>query len=306
MEINKEKKISSIINRINKLEKKEKIHILNILKKYQTNYSKNLNGYFFNLGLLQNETIEKLLDCLDVIENNRDLIYEMDTKRTNLLNYYKNLIEEKIQLSIQNNKKIYTDLLTIKNVSNIYCNIKKIQENTSKNIDIDVLIKEYKKSQKYKKNSVFYRLTEQCKIIKLQNKQYNLSQKRENYADDFNYDNEIEDGDIEEYEEPQEFCEELENIDVENTELDNENNPEHILKKLELCNAKDIDIDEDKENKKCIKIEEENEVEEEPVKEYTENFLKTLADYKVLLSQHNYIFDEDSLCLLIPEDYISF
>ena len=51
-----------------KLTKKEKVHVLNILLVDNDNYTKNTNGYFFNLSHINNETLQKIDDILNLIE----------------------------------------------------------------------------------------------------------------------------------------------------------------------------------------------------------------------------------------------
>lgn len=293
-------KINLIIIRINKLAKKEKIHILNILKKYQPNFSKNFNGYFFNLGLLDKSVIDKIENCLDVIENNRDLIIEMDTKRNDMLIFYKTLIEEKIQLYINNNITLYTNLLTIKPISNVFYNFKKITKDVKKVVDYDILLKEYKKSCKYNKNSVYYSILSKMKSAKTPNRKINESrQDQENTDFDTEFNEDLEE---EIMDEPVDVDVDVDlDLDLEENDLEIfEKNTKKFLQKLE--NNIHIDIESEDENE--VEIIEEQLEDEVDAENNKIEFSKTLIQYKKILSSHNFIFDEDSCCLLEFEEYI--
>jgi small subunit ribosomal protein S4 len=71
------------------LQEKQKVHILNILRTNEIEFTKNSNGYFFNFMSLNDQIIEKICTCLDLIESNTDLVREMDRRRNELLVYYK-------------------------------------------------------------------------------------------------------------------------------------------------------------------------------------------------------------------------
>ena len=163
--------IKDIILRISKLNQKEKVHILNILKTKNIEFTKNANGYFFNFLNIKEDVIEKIHGCLVLIEENTDLIKQMEKRRNELIQYYKLLIEERLQKNIKQKKENYIKKLILKKISEIYLvkkrkNIIK-RKNINPNIDIDILIKEHLKSQfKYTKNSVYHRLITSIKLSK--------------------------------------------------------------------------------------------------------------------------------------------
>ena len=97
------------IEKIQKLHRKEKIYILNILKENNCSYTKNANGYFFDLTCLDPKILDKLNECIELIETNRDIFYEIETKRDEMLYYYKKLIEEKLTQSIKEKKQKIND-----------------------------------------------------------------------------------------------------------------------------------------------------------------------------------------------------
>jgi len=163
--------IKTLINKIKSLNTNEKIHILTILKKHNIEYTKNYNGYFFNLDKIDEPIINKLNQCIDLIETNRDLIYLLDKKRDDHLKYYKTLIETKLNETINIKINNYIQKLKIKSDESFRPFIKKKTKNLFKKklfngkiLDPDLLIKEYNSLQKYEKDSVYYRLYQVCKL----------------------------------------------------------------------------------------------------------------------------------------------
>jgi hypothetical protein len=150
-----------IIVRISRLTKKEKKHILNILVIHDIEFSKNANGYFFNLTNVDSVVIEKVNKCLELIEANRDLIKEMDKRRDELLGHYKGLIEDKLKVSMQLKMQRHIQRLMICPVqSKIQCTTKRGSqfEVRETDADPDVLMKEHLKGRKYAKGSVYHRI----------------------------------------------------------------------------------------------------------------------------------------------------
>ena len=86
--------IKDIIQRIGKLQKKEKMHILNIFKSHKIDFTKNSNGYFINCFTVSDNVIQKIHDCLELIEKNSDLIKDNERKRSELISFYKRILEE--------------------------------------------------------------------------------------------------------------------------------------------------------------------------------------------------------------------
>ena len=76
-----------IIKRIDNLsfrkKKKYYINLFNIINNSNTKYTNNLNGIFFNLNNLDNDTIIKIKIFLDNIENNLDSESETNTTTDN-------------------------------------------------------------------------------------------------------------------------------------------------------------------------------------------------------------------------------
>lgn len=164
--------VQGIVSRIAKLNKKEKLHILNILKTHQKDYTKNAYGYFFNLATIEDDALDKVCKCLELIEKNRDLIWEMDKRRDDVLIYYKSLIEEKLKSTIADKHTKYANMLRIhpmnSDLSISFRRVIKIRKRVhyDEDVDPDVLMKEHMKSKKYPKNSVYHRLMTCCKSLR--------------------------------------------------------------------------------------------------------------------------------------------
>ena len=159
--------VKNIISRINNLSHKEKYHILNILNANDIEYTKNTNGYFFNFLKIDSITLDKLIKCLELIEQNINLIKNMDKKRNDLINSYKIIIEEKLKSSFEKRKNEYIKHLSVQIYqTNISYNIKRIfhirknaKFSTNNCNQAELMLKEYQKSQtKFQKNSVYHRI----------------------------------------------------------------------------------------------------------------------------------------------------
>lgn len=153
-----------IIGRINKLTKKEKIHILSILRQDENIYTKNANGYFFNLGDISEETYTRLKTCVELIESNRDIIKEMNIRRDETIAYYKSLIEEKLLKTLNEKKRVFMDNITLKpvhsNISHEITRVWKIRYQNESNTDIDPDDLMKKPKIQYRKDSVCFKLNE--------------------------------------------------------------------------------------------------------------------------------------------------
>jgi hypothetical protein len=178
----KQKYLRELISKIKRLTVKEKHHILSIFKKYNVEYTKNSNGYFFNLDKINNNILDKVFKCVDLIEEKRELITTLDKKRDTYLEYYKNLIENKLKETINKKKQDYIKQLILipSNISIKKKFVKKVARFS--NLDPDVLMKEHNKSKKYNKSSVFYRINQ--RIVEISRKYRRISNKSTRDDDD--------------------------------------------------------------------------------------------------------------------------
>lgn len=149
-----------LINKVKRLTPKEKNHILSIFKKYNIEFTKNSNGYFFNLDKIESHIIDKVSKCVDLIEQKRELIQSLDKKRDYYLEYYKTLIENKLKETINKKKEQYLNQLMLIPTETYISKKKSRRNRVVINGDPDVLMKEHLKGKKYDKNSVYFRLTQ--------------------------------------------------------------------------------------------------------------------------------------------------
>ena len=156
----KQKYLRDLISNIKRLTIKEKHHILSIFKKYNIEYTKNANGYFFNLDKIDYDILDKVYKCVNLIEEKRELITTLDKKRDSYLEYYKNLIENKLKETINKKKDDYIKKLIL--IPSDICIKKKSVKRVTRfsNLDSDVLMKEHSRTKKYHKNSVYFRLNQ--------------------------------------------------------------------------------------------------------------------------------------------------
>lgn len=289
--------VKEIINRISKLHDKEKIHVLNILKSNNIQFTKNANGYFFNLLELNSDIILKICECLDLIEKNVDLIKDMDKKRYDLLLYYKKLIEEKLKQSINKKKDDYIQCLILKKESNISmnfnrtCKFKKIKKFAHYNMENDtgvhpdVIVREYIKLKfKYPKNSVYSRILSNLKNKKPQE---SVANEVENSENDF-------DNIIEVDENISEVGESLDDVEID-VDADAE---------VEVDVDVDVDIDVDVLDVDIDLIEEKQSIDEDDTVDQDDNQDMKILYYKKLLNKQGFVFDDNKDCLLVYQEYI--
>jgi hypothetical protein len=288
--------VKDIIVRISKLHDKEKIHVLNILKSNNIQFTKNSNGYFFNLLELDSCIILKICECLDLIEKNVDLIKDMDKKRYDLLLYYKKLIEEKLKQNMNKKKDDYIQCLILKKESNISmnfnrsCKFKKIKKFAHYNMENDtgvhpdVIVREYIKLKfKYPKNSVYSRILSNLKNKKPQE---SVANEVENSENDF-------DNIIEVDENISEVGDSLDDVDVDaEVEVD-----------IDIDIAADIDVDVLEDD--IDLIEEKQSIEEDDTVDQEDTQDMKILYYKKLLNKQGFIFDDNKDCLLIYQEYIN-
>lgn len=164
----KQKYLRDLISNIKRLTTKEKHHILSIFKKYNVEYTKNANGYFFNLDKIDSDILDKVYKCVNLIEEKRELITTLDKKRDSYLEYYKNLIENKLKETITKKRDDYIKQLIL--IPSDMCIKKKSVKRVTRfsNLDPDILMKEHSRPKKYHKNSVYFRLNQ--RIVALSRK----------------------------------------------------------------------------------------------------------------------------------------
>ena len=304
--------VKELITRIKILNAKEKTHILNILRGSGSCFTKNSNGYFFNLGTIDTETLDKLVKCLELIEKNRDLIKERDEKRKETILLYKQLIDDKIKVSKEIEQDNLVEELTLKpyntNISMLTVKCEFFTRTKSKDIDVDELIKLHMKKPKYQKDGVLFRLDAAMKGKLKASEDHNKASDMESITNMLHEDGDLDDlggglGDIDEAVggELEEIVEEVESEEVKETEesIDAESIDENNKETLDEDDNEDEDYKSDADSEAP---------DEEPGSGKTEaTDDKTDANFmyfRKLLNTKGYLFDEDSKCKLQYQEYI--
>jgi hypothetical protein len=317
-DVKESKDIKNIITRINKLQKKEKMHILNILKINDINFTKNENGYFFNLLTIDNYIVDKISKCLELIEKNSDIIKEIDKKRSELITYYKILIEERLQNTLTKRKLEYIETLIVKKISNINYNINIIYKIKRKNIDYeiddnilqaDALVKQFLKNVfKFKKDSVYSRIHSCIKTMQNKRSKSCVIDSNDTITE---VDNNFETGDLdislgecnELLEDDIEDIENIENIEDDIDDILEDNTLEYDIEEVQLNKKKRIKEeydDSDDEDDKLNIIEEQEDYEKEEKRKDEED----ISYYRELLHLKGFSFDDNKQCMLLYQEYI--
>jgi hypothetical protein len=297
--------IQSLIARISKLTTKEQKHFYRILIKNNISYSKNLNGYFFNLGNADDSILEELKKCLELIEPNRELIKELDLQREELREKYTSIIKERLLKRQQALLESYENKIIIREYTNIKMEFQKVEVKKrvyfSEKDDVDEIIKKLRKKI-YNKNSIYYPI-----IQKMKKKAQKKKETDDNGAD-YDYDANVN---------------VIDNEDIIKNELDYDIEGEHNDDDLNILEDKEIisdviseeDPEEDetlikklneyKPNDKYDKDDENEDFEEKDNEDENNEFQEQILYYRKLLNQKlGFQFDENKYCKLIYQDYI--
>jgi hypothetical protein len=169
--------IQDLLDRLKMLNKNEKIHIFYLFKRYNVNYTQNSNGIFINLEHVSNDTLTKIINCINIIEEKRDLISELDSKRNMYIEYYKNLMNVKMS-EIEYKKQC--EINTMLSIEEDDYNIVKIETVEDDNDDEKTSLEYFKnykvyESKNYHKDSVYFRLSQRMQSIS------------KNYKNTYNY-----------------------------------------------------------------------------------------------------------------------
>lgn len=285
--------LKTLISRTNQLNSKEKIHVLKILKENGIDFTKNENGFFFNLSNLDTKITKQILECIDLIEKNRQCIQDINDKREQLLSQYKSMFEEKLRITHQEKQTEYINNIILKDYSNINIVINRVKKNQKRMFphldDPDDIIKAYTQVIKNSlKLGVFKRLNDKMKKTRA-----NLYiQKKSSYMND-----EIFDSPVAELEDEVEF--DVESIPESIPDIGDdivEEAEEDILDEIE---ADLIDIEGDGEDNTSIDSEE---YEEENDLDYREKIDQKMQYFKLLLNKKGFQFNES--CVLKHDEYI--
>lgn len=285
--------LKSIISRTHQLSPKEKVHVLKILQENGIDFTKNENGFFFNLSNLDTKITKQILECVDLIEKNRQCIQDINDKREQLLLQYKSMFEEKLRISHQEKQTEYINNIILRDYSNIDIVVTRIKKNQRRMFphldDPDDIIKAYTQIIKNSlKIGIYKRINDKMK--KTRTALY--IQKKSTYMND-----EFFDAPIVELEEEVDF--EVESIPESIPDIGDdiiEEGEEDLLDEIE---ADLIDIEADGEDNTSVDSEE---YEEENDLDYREKIDQKMQYFKLLLNKKGFQFNDS--CVLKHEEYI--
>jgi hypothetical protein len=285
-----ENEIKTLIDKIKNLTSKEKTHILSILKKHSIEFTKNSNGYFFNLNKISNSVMQQLSKCVELIEKNRNLLVILDKKRSEQLDYYRELIQSKINKTIEIKRVEYIQKFFIEddhdNDFKPFISKKIKKPKNASDIDIDILIKNHMGLKKYKKDSVYYKILQACT-----KKTRNISKNDEIESNSSFYD----------ADESQELEGEFEG---EYNENDNDNENDNANEYYEE-NEEEIQGLQDPEDPENFRDETNAEIPEDDLEERDFSEDKFEFFKRLLKNEHGYAFDYDKDVRMECESYIS-
>ena len=275
--------VKELINKISRLNQKEKEHVLKLFIGKNIQYTKNVNGYFFNLctSNITPDVLKSINDGINLMEKNRNLLNDIDKKRDLMLRQCKELIENKLNDTIKSKQYDYFNKIRlIPNNMNIDYIISKITKKYYSKLS-DYNIDNFdKKTIIYNKNTVYFRLNTVMKLNVRQNKMTNVDYNNYDYGEnDFgNCTSEIGDADID-----VDVGEIDDNIDVVDTvggDIDCDGSGENLF-----------DVTDDDVNSDIDEME-------------VDTDSKEKLYYKQLLNSYGYTFNEDKTCSLVYQDYL--
>lgn len=268
-----------ILDKIKLLNNYEKSIVLNFLQNKNVIFSKNSNGYFFNIKNDDN-ILKELNDLIIKIYNNRQIVSSYLQKRKLEQENLKSQVDDDIRKKQEVTYHNLLDKLTIIE-ENIILNIK---SKTSKhnnfsendwNQYMNKIDNALKDKIKYPKDGTFYRLN---KLIKKKKKEI-----RENLDDDVSEPENENDEDVV-------LEEDVNNYEIEKTEIEEYNTEEQNLTEIieeEMENSSDVD-------------DEETEDDVSKTIEYSELIKKV----KEKLTLKGHVFNRNLECKLVREEYV--
>ncbi len=230
-------KYNLLINEISNLSFTDKVHINNILKINNIPYTKNFNGYFYNITN-NDELYNKLKSFLISIQENKNNILLLNSERQKTIDYYTKLCNDNINNSLQTKKDIY------------YSKLKLINKNTNISISFSYKYTISKKIFLFEKDKEPNFTPKQLYILakckKLRNSNKIPKTKTRSFEDSYDYNNSDNDDIAIHDDYGEDFIDELDemelNLDNE-MEIDNE-----IENEMEIDNEKEIDTESYDEN----------------------------------------------------------
>lgn len=264
--------IKGLVDNVSRLSKKEQYHVLLILQKHNIEHTKNANGFFFNMIHLTPEIYQEIRTCLKLILLNRNLIQDQELRREKMYKSFKDIVESRLLTTEAKLRSEYYDNLKIKAVANIKCEICRVYKfKRNLNADPDDLIKEYQKSKRIPKSSIFAKLESKMRQIKSksvhkQYKQTSAPSEKDDIHSDVFVDEIISDG-------------------IEADEYENVDNLDEISEVSEISESIESEVSD--------------------TSSHHEDFQKNYEFYKDILHKRGFVFSEATNELITLQDYIT-
>ena len=278
--------VKELINKISRLNQKEKEHVLKLFIGKNIQYTKNVNGYFFNMSPsnIAPDILKSINDGINLMEKNRNLLNDIDKKRDLMLRQCKELIENKLNDTIKSKQYDYFNKIKV-NPSNMniqYTISKILKDNYSKLSDYNIDNFD-KKTIIYNKNTVYFRLNTVMKMNVRQNKMTNVDYNNYDYSEnEYICNSEMGDGDL----------------DVDIGEIDDN------IDVVDVIDCVDGDIDCDGAGENLFEVTHETGINGDIDEMDLDNDNKEKLYYKQLLNSYGYTFNEDKTCSLVYQDYL--
>lgn len=282
-----------LLDKINLLNINEQQHILHILKSYDLKYTRNKNGCLFVINDSDVQIINKINNCVDLINSNREFIKEMDERRSQLITNYKQLISNKIKNNMIDDNNNFIDNITIKPIGNLslIINTKTILNKTrDKREDVDKLITSFNnKSLQHLKSHKMYYILKKIKKSNTTTKRYNEHERQEDDTDiltnNENFDDTSED--------KHEICDsDIDNDHDNDNDIDNDHDNDND-NDIDNDNDNDHDsyISNDISNEKLMENELDDSTSENSDVELEYSIEELMKYYKTILIEHEFKFN---------------
>ena len=305
--------IQQLIHHISKLNLKEKEHILKLFIDKKIEYTKNVNGYFFNLcsNNVTDEILELVEQGINLMEKNRNLLNDIDKKRDLMLKECKESIENELNNTIKLKKEEYYKRIKNKEVdTNIHYTFERIKRKIFSKMS-DYNIDNFdKKTIFYNKNGVYFRINNIMKLLIRKNKTTNIE-----YYDYSGYN---EDDNNIEHEYIDNNCDDIDEVvddpdsvrawtSQDNMEMYDDGAVDYQIVDSDpaIDNDKNNDLDPDHD---CMRQDQEMDIDDTNIDDIvdTDDVVddKEKLFYKQLLNKHGFSFNEDKICFLLYQKYL--
>ena len=105
--------MQALISDIHQFDQLEKKYIFSILVYNKVQYTKNCNGFFFNIANIDSKLVKKINECVNIIKKNHIKIKEINQARAHNLHDCKQILVQKLKEKKNTEKQYYIDKMTI-------------------------------------------------------------------------------------------------------------------------------------------------------------------------------------------------